>query len=654
MLPHRPLLKWLGCKHRSRDLVAAVIPEEVTELVSVFFGSGALEMHLLRSRHGLHVKAFDLDRALMNFWEEMLCEPGEVAWAFEKLVASRVTKKQYYALQQQVFGPDFEPGPIAAAAYFVVNRLCFQSKMTSAFVPSEAKKLTGKIVSKYASSIRNFSLPKGLELGLPADAFETIAATPSDTCLFLDPPYLTTRGTSTPRGPYRKTVKEGRIGNSREYACSPNWGHAEHEALRRALQAHPRWILCHADGHEIRKIYSGFRMLSYTTKGFLNQTTRSELLILSPWVAERVGTPLGLAPPPELNATDAVAKVVSGVSTATTAHAGGAENTAVGAQLSEPSEALSLPVGERLPQDHRDRTLNPAPPKSQVLRAADDILEQAATLLVHGVDSQKNVGKVRRMLNAFQRCLASVNPDIDEVVMRTEELQDELRMVAKGTQGSGSSQACGVPVCGEAAPEVKMNWDWAVYARSLAGQVEALLQSECTHQMDPHDARSLLCKARDLRTCLSSVGPDACDKAVLKSQALRECILIAARRAGHDLEDMSSPKAALVGAVTTACAAVRDPATLTVLVEALLGDFGGEMNATKERKLNCELKNLKRCMISGKIDEIFLRVEVLQERLLQGGWNSSQPGACPQDSMGSTGVVDPAGGRTSRSRTPHR
>jgi len=123
----------------------------------------------------------------------------------------------------------------------------------------------------------------------------------SGALLFLDPPYLSSRGLEQQRSQRtRDRLDQGGLPpSSWEYSCGSNWGLPEHQRLRAHLGSYERWVLCHADCPEIRELYTGFVTLRYEMMGLQKVAgkRRWELLVLSPWVASILDTsqlPAGL------------------------------------------------------------------------------------------------------------------------------------------------------------------------------------------------------------------------------------------------------------------------------------------------------------------------------------------------------------------------
>ena len=68
----------IGSKYDRREFIAGHVPREVFQIVSPFFGSGAVELELIRQRRNLRVVGFDGDKALVNFWQELQRSPSDL------------------------------------------------------------------------------------------------------------------------------------------------------------------------------------------------------------------------------------------------------------------------------------------------------------------------------------------------------------------------------------------------------------------------------------------------------------------------------------------------------------------------------------------------------------------------------------------------
>lgn len=343
------ILHWPGSKYKHRNFIAGHVPAETTEVVSPFFGSGAVELELLRHRADVRIHASDLDVALVIFWRALLASPADVVTQLKGLFPRRPVSKTAFermasSLQRSSREPLHAEPARTAARFWLVNHLCFSGVMAS---PKLQESLAKRLCNNREDRLHRLlcfepPLPDHLILE-NQDCFQAIERSSQDALLFLDPPYLVVSppgGFGTRPGPtgkpcgqcgrcgkvfkFRKslnkhiaasfcevvsfdpinglvaTAEDGLLGEapdvarpfkkpSQKYACGANWGFAEHQMLRDVLTTRSKWILCHEESSHIRKLYSGFRVVEYEDrKNGVLSVGRRELLILSPWVSERL------------------------------------------------------------------------------------------------------------------------------------------------------------------------------------------------------------------------------------------------------------------------------------------------------------------------------------------------------------------------------
>mmetsp|Transcript_24617 Transcript_24617/g.69187 ORF Transcript_24617/g.69187 Transcript_24617/m.69187 type:complete len:498 (-) Transcript_24617:30-1523(-) len=273
-------LTWLGSKHDQCELILNHIPEGLTRVVSPFWGSGAVELALLRSRPKLRVHASDADTALIAFWQQMQASPGALVSELEKMVPRDfpVSREEYQTLQHTLACSSefYRSAPLQlAAAFWVLNRLHFNGIMSSlaSYEPTKAAILLHRR-QHVLRHLGSFDPIPSRRLRLEArDWLGAVESSPAGALIFADPPYLAERS------------------KGREYASSSNWGMQDHERLRDALARRQRWILCHRDCPQIRELYRGHHVVEYREQAGVVRRKgihRNELLILSPWVAQRL------------------------------------------------------------------------------------------------------------------------------------------------------------------------------------------------------------------------------------------------------------------------------------------------------------------------------------------------------------------------------
>lgn len=299
-------LIWLGSKYDCRQLIMWCVPAEVSLVVSPFWGSGIAELTLLRNRPNLKVEASDLDQAVVTFWQAMLASSNEVAKCVKKLIPKGRPndEAEFLRMHSQMRNPHLSASrSLTAARFWLVNHLTFSGMMGCVSFAAKQAETLWKMRDARLAHLQNFAdpTPAGRLTVTCQDAFRAIAASHPSALLLLDPPYLD-RALGT-------TLSHV------QYSCGPNWGIEMHKELQKLLGSHQRWILCHEDMPEIRKLYKGFRMLEYSRQaggtagrsvsakhGPVDKPFRKELLILSHWVAARL--PHGTPPVPQRSTID--------------------------------------------------------------------------------------------------------------------------------------------------------------------------------------------------------------------------------------------------------------------------------------------------------------------------------------------------------------
>eukprot|EP00928_Gymnodinium_smaydae_P022042 TRINITY_DN18641_c0_g1_i1.p1 TRINITY_DN18641_c0_g1~~TRINITY_DN18641_c0_g1_i1.p1 ORF type:complete len:453 (-),score=60.08 TRINITY_DN18641_c0_g1_i1:749-1948(-) len=195
--PAKPdkLFVWVGNKYTVTKFILRHIPKECVQVVSPFFGSGAVELGLLRERSDTSVVASDLTTSLVRFWEAMIDSPVRVANEVDKLLpTNRNVRKAEFdawveAIAQESGSVDHARPEVTAARFYCVNLIAFNGKMNDArYCEADAEK-THRFRDKRLRRLREFvPLEDGRLQVCNRDCFETIQSAPKDALLFLDPP----------------------------------------------------------------------------------------------------------------------------------------------------------------------------------------------------------------------------------------------------------------------------------------------------------------------------------------------------------------------------------------------------------------------------------------------------------------------------------
>lgn len=254
------LLVWVGSKLQNSEFIVDHVPLGISELVSPFFGSGAVELALLRSRSGLRIRASDLDHSLIGFWKAMVSIPKDVAKHVARLFPKcQISKDMFQNIltthsknSQDLASAD---QAINAARFWMINHLCFNGKMSKHI---SFNKLVAERISRNRdariSSLRGYVLEDSCRLSLEVhDAFEVIESSATDTMLLLDPPYLVDMPedrTNKGPGPKGKVCgKCGRCGREFKFYRSLEKHIASCAADPSGEECRVQWI-CQACGEE--------------------------------------------------------------------------------------------------------------------------------------------------------------------------------------------------------------------------------------------------------------------------------------------------------------------------------------------------------------------------------------------------------------------
>ena len=182
------LLRYPGGKARALKKIIKYFPEDLTELVSPFFGGGAIEIHYAQ-KHKTRVHGYDLFPQLVHFWEMTLLDPERLAEEVAKLkdakpdLTEEWTQKQDELRNTEVTQENaFE----LAALFYGINRSSFSGTTLSGGCSNEAyhKRFTPSSIDR----LKNFKAPT-LTVEC-ADFEDSLSKHDPDVFVYADPPYL--------------------------------------------------------------------------------------------------------------------------------------------------------------------------------------------------------------------------------------------------------------------------------------------------------------------------------------------------------------------------------------------------------------------------------------------------------------------------------
>lgn len=260
-------LQYAGGKHWLWNTFMNILPRDVEEVVSPFFGGGAIELNL--AVRGVNVIGYDAFQPLVHFWQCYLRDPQKIVTDAAYFYKSQ-TRAFFDELHKGWFF-ELEDTDTKASLFFVLNRMVYGGMGFRSYQlrKNTAKSLSAGVFDTYAAyDIQGVSVQQ-------SDVFETLQRH-TEAFLFCDPPYA--------------KQKEGFYGDSKEYH-----EHFDHERLARELLSREKWMFCYNDHEYVRDLYKDAKILSITRKSDGRTKNNEELLILSEDVWQNyLNTPIQL------------------------------------------------------------------------------------------------------------------------------------------------------------------------------------------------------------------------------------------------------------------------------------------------------------------------------------------------------------------------
>lgn len=238
------MLTWPGSKLAHLSILCSHITENV--ILSPFFGSGALEFHLARTRPHITIHASDHDELLVNFFSCLKSDPERLADIIMQAAKNPMTKEIFDSMRSRLKN-GIEDVFISAAEFYLVNKLSFNGLGRCA--SKEKLKRFNKNPQFYIKSIRTFQFPSNLHLH-HMDYRQLLSTYPND-FVFADPPY-------------HKSITHYGLLHRKE-----TFNHEEFCQILKNRQSAS--LTTYNDDEFIRELYKDFKILSIQpTTGFRN------------------------------------------------------------------------------------------------------------------------------------------------------------------------------------------------------------------------------------------------------------------------------------------------------------------------------------------------------------------------------------------------
>ena len=260
-------LRYVGGKKWLFPKLVEYIPDGTTDVVSPFFGGGAVELNL--AYQGVQVYGYDVCPYLLNFWQHWLKSPASIEQRAQEVLAS-FSRDELKAIKKKGVGLGFE----GAALYYLFNRLAFGGQTLQNSHIKKYEKVDGRFVYllHQNQTRRRNVFPHSefwetfgpVPLSIEQADFKVSLSHHQHLFAYLDPPYV-----------------------EREYFY---WLEGfDHLGLSIILKARDNWILSYNNHPAVLEMYSDYERLSVKSRNFrTGKKTGSEVIIFSHDIAERL------------------------------------------------------------------------------------------------------------------------------------------------------------------------------------------------------------------------------------------------------------------------------------------------------------------------------------------------------------------------------
>lgn len=191
MMKQKTLLRYPGGKSFAVKAIIPYFPDDITEMVSPFFGGGSIEIECALS--GIRVWGYDIFEPLVHFWQHVLNKNQEL---YDKISEYPIPlpKEKFYEMQKG-FKDLTDPLEIAAQ-FYILNRCSFSGTTLSGGMSPSQKNWNERSKER----IKNFNLGSGLFssndlLSVNNKDFSESLEKHSGIFAYLDPPYLLEKST---------------------------------------------------------------------------------------------------------------------------------------------------------------------------------------------------------------------------------------------------------------------------------------------------------------------------------------------------------------------------------------------------------------------------------------------------------------------------
>ncbi len=235
-------IRYAGGKTLAVGHIIELLPDNITKVVSPFFGGGSIEIAMSKYLD-LEVVGYDVFDILCNYWKFQIEQPKLLYENLKKLKPNKEEFERIRKVLNKVWKKEIILDPLTLAVYFVYN---FNLSYGPGFMGwSSDIYLDEGRYKKIIEKIRDFD-PKNLKVEC-AD-FQEVIKNNSNEFLYCDPPYYLGEDSKMFKGIYPM----------RNIPVHHNG--FKHEILKDLLKMHKGgFILSYNDCQTIREYYRGFQ-----------------------------------------------------------------------------------------------------------------------------------------------------------------------------------------------------------------------------------------------------------------------------------------------------------------------------------------------------------------------------------------------------------
>ena len=235
-------IRYAGGKSLAVGHVIELLPDDITKVVSPFFGGGSIEIAMSKEL-GLEVIGFDIFDILCNYWKFQIEKPKLLYEKLKELKPNKTTFEKIRLILNDVWKKKVKLDPLTLAVYYVYN---FNLSYGPGFMGWASDiYLDETRYKRMLERIRDFD-PLNLKVEC-ADFRDVIKKYPND-FLYLDPPYYIGKDSKMFKGIYPM----------RNIPVHHNG--FPHEELRDLLKKHKGgFILSYNNCDTIREYYKDFQ-----------------------------------------------------------------------------------------------------------------------------------------------------------------------------------------------------------------------------------------------------------------------------------------------------------------------------------------------------------------------------------------------------------